>query len=56
MSINRIVLPDPDRLKNSLETIGVENFKTYWENRIQKAESIIGNEESIQYLKQFIKI
>lgn len=56
MGFNKLFLPDVDSLKESLLNMGNEEFSKHWIRRYNKADAIIGPEESSNFIKQFINM
>ena len=56
MGFNKLFLPDINDLKESLLQKGNEEFSKHWVRRYNKADAIIGPEESSEFIKQFINM
>jgi hypothetical protein len=54
MGFNKMYVPKVEDLKKSLLELGNERFAEVWVSRYSKADAIIGSEESMDFLKQFI--
>jgi hypothetical protein len=54
MGFNKLFIPEINSLKEELMTKGNEQFFKDWSRRYVKADAIIGSEESIEFIKQFI--
>lgn len=54
MGFNKLFIPSVDTLKNELLTKGNEQFFKDWARRYTKADAVLGSEESIDFIKQFI--
>lgn len=54
MGFNKLFIPAIDSLKEELLTKGNEQFFKDWSRRYVKADAIIGSDESLDFIKQFI--
>lgn len=54
MGFNKLHLPDLNYLKDSLREKGNEEFTEFWKKRFMKADAIIGNPDSHDFIKQFL--
>lgn len=54
MGFNKLFIPTVDSLKEELLTKGNEQFFKDWSRRYVKADAIIGSDESLDFIKQFI--
>lgn len=54
MGFNKLFLPEVDRLKEQLKEKGNEEFERFWTRRYMKADALIGPEESMDFIKQFL--
>ena len=50
MGFNKLFLPDVDSLKESLLSMGNEEFSKHWIRRYNKADAIIWPEESLSLI------
>ena len=55
MGFNKLYLPEIDKLKKQLLSLGNDNFVEHWVNRYTKADAIIGSTDSESFIKQFIE-
>ena len=54
MGFNKLFVPSVDKLKEELLTKGNEQFFKDWARRYTKADAVLGSEDAIDFIKQFI--
>ena len=54
MGFNKLFVPSVDSLKEELLTKGNEQFFKDWSRRYVKADAVLGSEDAIDFIKQFI--
>jgi len=54
MGFNKLFVPSVDSLKEELLAKGNEQFFKDWSRRYVKADAVLGSEEAIDFIKQFI--
>ena len=55
MGFNKLFLPEVEDLKQQLKDYGNEAFGKRWRTRDIKADAIIGPNESMDFIKQFLE-
>jgi len=55
MSFNKMILPNLEDLISKEQEMGKEQFKKYWESKLEKIDNITGDSNSMEYILKILK-